>query len=192
MNFRFLPNLLTLARIAMVPVLVFLLLTGDYLRALIVALMAGISDWLDGTLARRFDWQTEMGGWLDPVADKLLMTSAYWTLAWLGHLPWWLVGVVVVRDLVIVGGGLYYHYRIERFRGQPTELSKFNTFCQLLLMWVLLIGLAGIPVPLPLTIGLIWLVGFLAAATLVQYVVIWSIRAVRVVRSRNSAPPGSS
>ena len=184
LQWRWLPNTLTVARMLLVPVLVALLMIGDYLSALIVALIAGFSDWLDGALARRFNWQTEFGGFLDPVADKFLMVAAYVTLGWLGQLPIWLVALVVLRDVVIVGGGLYYHYRIERFKGEPTELSKFNTFCQLLLMWVVLVALAGIAVPEPLLLGLIWLVGALALATMVQYVVLWSIRTARIVRRR--------
>ena len=184
LQWRWLPNTLTVARMLLVPVLVALLMIGDYLSALIVALIAGFSDWLDGALARRFNWQTEFGGFLDPVADKFLMVAAYVTLGWLGQLPIWLVALVVLRDVVIVCGGLYYHYRIERFKGEPTELSKFNTFCQLLLMWVVLVALAGIAVPEPLLLGLIWLVGALALATMVQYVVLWSIRTARIVRRR--------
>ncbi|MEM1081358.1 MAG: CDP-alcohol phosphatidyltransferase family protein [Pseudomonadota bacterium] len=193
-NWRWLPNVLTVARIVLVPVLVVLLFLGEYFWALIVALIAGISDWLDGALARRFDWQSEFGGFLDPVADKLLMVATYLTLAWLHQLPLWLVLMVVLRDVVIVLGGLYYHFRIERFKGEPTELSKFNTFCQLLLMWVVLVRLAGVEVPAALLTGLVWLVGCLAVATMLQYIVLWSIRTARIVRARNqeNAEPPSS
>ena len=186
LQWRWLPNTLTIARMLLVPVLVVLLILGDYLSALIVALIAGVSDWLDGALARRFNWQSEFGGFLDPVADKLLMVAAYLTLGWLDQLPIWLVVLVVVRDVVIVCGGLYYHYRIERFKGEPTQLSKFNTFCQLLLMWVVLVALAGFNVPAPLLLGLIWLVGALAVATMLHYIVLWSIRAARIVRQRRT------
>lgn len=186
LQWRWLPNTLTIARMLLVPVLVVLLILGDYLSALIVALIAGVSDWLDGALARRFNWQSEFGGFLDPVADKLLMVAAYLTLGWLDQLPIWLVVLVVVRDVVIVCGGLYYHYRIERFKGEPTQLSKFNTFCQLLLMWVVLVALAGFNVPVPLLLGLIWLVGALAVATMLHYIVLWSIRAARIVRQRRT------
>ena len=186
LQWRWLPNTLTIARMLLVPVLVVLLILGDYLSALIVALSAGVSDGLDGALARRFNWQSEFGGFLDPVADKLLMVAAYLTLGWLDQLPIWLVVLVVVRDVVIVCGGLYYHYRIERFKGEPTQLSKFNTFCQLLLMWVVLVALAGFNVPAPLLLGLIWLVGALAVATMLHYIVLWSIRAARIVRQRRT------
>lgn len=193
LKWRFLPNALTVARMLLVPVLVALLLLGEYSTALIVALIAGFSDWLDGALARHFDWQTEVGGFLDPLADKLLMVAAYITLTWLAALPLWLVGLVVLRDIVIVAGGLFYHYKIERFKGEPTQLSKFNTFCQLLLMWVVLVALAGLAVPEPLTLGLIWLVGLLAVATMIHYVVVWSIRSIRIVRERRKLeqPPES-
>ena len=186
LRWRWLPNALTVARMLLVPVLVALLLLGEYRAALVIALIAGFSDWLDGALARRFNWQTEVGGFLDPLADKLLMVAAYITIAWLDALPLWLVCLVVLRDIVIVTGGLIYHYKIERFKGEPTQLSKFNTFCQLLLMWVVLVALAGFAVPEPLMLGLIWLVGALAAATMIHYVVVWSIRSVRLVRARRT------
>lgn len=186
LSLRGIPNVLTAARILLVPPLIVLLVQGRYTAALVLAFIAGFSDWLDGALARRFGWQTRLGGILDPLADKLLMVGAYVTLGWLGHLPAWLVGLVVLRDLVIVTGGLVYHYRFERVDAEPTPLSKFNTFCQLLLMWVVLVALAGVPVPAPLSFGLIGLVGALAVGTMLQYVGVWGTRAVRIARQRRT------
>ena len=92
--------------------IIYWLLTGSYTAAFILAVFAGISDLLDGYLARKFGWITHFGGVLDPLTDKLLLVSTTLTLAWLGYLPWWLVFLVVLRDLIIVLGGLYYHYQI--------------------------------------------------------------------------------
>jgi len=184
---RDLPNALTLGRMLLVAPLVYLLLTGAYGAALVVALIVGLSDWLDGALARRFGWQSEFGGMLDPLADKLLMVSVFATLAWMGVLPAWLLVLVIARDLAIVAGGVAYHYRVERFRAEPTRLSKANTACQVLLMWVLLTRLAGLAVPDRVIDALVWLVAALVLATLVQYVVVWGLRARRHVRSRGDA-----
>lgn len=180
---RDLPNLLTVARMLLVGPLVYLLLQGAYPAALALAIVAGVSDWLDGALARRFRWQSRFGGVLDPLADKLLMVAVYAALAWLDHLPSWLFALVVLRDVVIVSGGTIYHYRIAKVEPQPTRLSKFNTICQILLMWTVLTMLAGLAVPSGLIDSLIWLVAGTVVATLAQYVIVWSLRARRVVRA---------
>lgn len=180
------PNILTVGRILAVPPLVYLLLSGNYFWALVLALAAGVSDLLDGWLARRFGWQSRFGGFADPLADKLLMLASYLTLAWLGELPWWLVAVILSRDLVIVCGGVIYHVRFEPVTADPTQLSKFNTFCQVLLMWAVLVRLAGVPLPMELQQGLVWLVAALALLTLVQYVWIWSRKAVVISRTRSA------
>ncbi len=181
---RDLPNLLTVARMLLVGPLVYLLLQEQHAAALALAVVSGVSDWLDGALARRFHWQSRFGGVLDPLADKLLMVAVYATLAWLGHLPAWLFALVVLRDVVIVAGGTVYHYWIEKLEPEPTRLSKFNTLCQILLMWVVLTMLAGLSVPAWLIDALVWLVSLTVVATLAQYVFIWSLRARRAVSAR--------
>lgn len=186
MNLSFIPNLLTLARIAVVPPLVWLLLIEQYQWALVLAIFAGLSDLFDGWLARRFDWQSRFGSMADPAADKLMMVAGYVTLGVLGELPWWLIGLVIFRDLVIVIGGLIYHLKFERLVAEPTQLSRFNTFCQVFLMWFVLVRLAGFPLPPEAQIGLVWLVAAMAILTLVQYVWLWSLKAVEVTRRRRS------
>ena len=189
MKLAWLPNVLTIGRILAIPPLVILLLSGRYGWALVVAVIAGLSDLIDGWLARRFDWQSRFGSLADPAADKLLMLASYLTLAWLGYLPWWLFVLVVGRDLVIVIGGWVYHRYFESLEAEPTQLSKFNTFCQVFLMWFVLIRLAGFPLPPEAQIGLEWLVAFMAVVTLAQYVWLWSLRAARISRERQPELP---
>ena len=184
MNLHWLPNALTVGRILAVPPLVLLLLAEAYHWALAVAVFAGLSDLLDGWLARRFDWQTRFGSLADPAADKLLMMASYLTLAWLSYLPWWLVALVILRDLVIVIGGWVYHRWFERLEAQPTQLSRFNTFVQVFLMWYVLIYLAGFPLPPEGQVGLEWMVLVLGVVTLAQYVWLWSLRAATISRKR--------
>lgn len=186
MKFSWLPNFLTIGRILAVPPLVILLLAGSYGWALVLAVIAGLSDLFDGWLARRYDWQTRFGSLADPAADKLLMVASYLTLAWLGYLPWWLFALVIGRDLVIVIGGWIYHLWFETLNAEPTQLSRFNTFCQVFLMWFVLIRLAGFPLPPEAQIGLEWMVAVMAIATLIQYVWLWSLRAARISRQRSS------
>lgn len=186
MNLSWVPNALTIGRILAVPPLVLLLVAGYYGWALAVAVFAGLSDLLDGWLARRFDWKSRFGSLADPAADKLLMMASYLTLAWLTYLPWWLVVLVVARDLIIVIGGWVYHVKFERLeQAEPTQLSRFNTFCQVFLMWYILIYLAGFPLPPEGQVGLVWMVVVLGIATLAQYVWLWGLRAATISRRRH-------
>src|SRR3990172_3309285 len=104
MGLKDIPNIISLLRMALVPPVVILLLNGYYGWALLVFVSAGLSDGLDGYLAKRFGWRSRLGAILDPLADKLLLVASYLTLGWLGQLPLWLVAVVVGRDIVIVAG----------------------------------------------------------------------------------------
>ncbi len=187
MSLSWIPNLLTVGRLLAVPPLVLLLLAGHFGWALAVAVMAGLSDLVDGWLARRFGWQSRFGSLADPAADKILMVASYLTLAWLGYLPWWLFILVIGRDLIIVTGGWIYHLFFERLQAEPTQLSRFNTLCQVFLMWFVLLRLAGFPLPPDAQIGLEWMVAFMTAATLIQYIWLWSLRAVRISRARQTS-----
>ena len=184
LTLRVLPNVLTVARMLLVAPLLVLLVREEFLLALLLALALGLSDGLDGALARRFRWQTRLGGILDPLADKLLLVGVFATLSWLGHIPPWLLARIVLRDLVIVAGAAVYHYRIETLQPEPTRLSKLNTVCQLLLMWAVLTALAGLAVPPVVLDALVWIVSATVLGSLVQYVAVWSLRARAVVRRR--------
>jgi len=133
-----LPNIVTLARIALVPVLILLLKDHEYAAGLIVFVIAGASDALDGYLAKRLNVQSRLGAILDPVADKLLLVSAYVMLAVLEHIPFWLVLVVVFRDLLIVGGYMLYTSHAGPVKMRPSILSKLNTLMQITLVAVIL------------------------------------------------------
>lgn len=184
MSLKMLPNMLTVARIVAVVPLVWLMLIGSFGWAFAVAVVAGISDALDGYLARRFTWQSHFGGWADPAADKLMMSASYVALAYIEVLPIWLSALVIGKDVVISLGALAYHWLYGRFKATPTGLSKFTTLMQVILLWAVLIGLIGLPMPSAWLSGLIILVGFCTALTLIQYVVIWSRRAWRQSQQR--------
>ncbi len=129
-----LPNILTVFRFLLVPPVVFYMLNHKFGPALIVFAIAGFSDALDGFLARRYHWTSRVGALMDPLADKLLMVSSFLTLGWLGLLPYWLVGLVILRDLVIVTGAIIYNARIELVEVDPSIVSKLNTLAQILLV----------------------------------------------------------
>ncbi len=106
MNLSWLPNAISVFRIALIIPVVMGVIDGQYSLALGLFLIAGISDGVDGFLAKRFDWHTRLGALLDPIADKLLMAASFVTLAYVGQIPVWLAGIVVFRDLVIIGGAI--------------------------------------------------------------------------------------
>lgn len=155
-----------------------LVLSGRPLAALGVAAVAGATDGLDGFLARRFGWQSRLGGILDPLADKLLLDAGFVTLAMVGALPAWLAVLVVGRDLVILAGALAWHLLIGPFNAVPSRLSKLATAAQLSLVLVVLMVAAGL---LPSLAGrLQWLTAAVALLTLasgLHYVFAWGRQA---------------
>ena len=103
MNFVSIPNLITIARIISVPLIVWFILTGQNGLAFSLFVLAGISDGVDGYLAKEYGWQTELGAYLDAIADKMLLVSIYLALGAVAALPIWIVIVVVARDVLIIG-----------------------------------------------------------------------------------------
>ncbi|MGD9741193.1 MAG: CDP-alcohol phosphatidyltransferase family protein [Dongiaceae bacterium] len=133
-----LPNLVTLARLLAVPLAVWLMLTDHYTAAFWLFLSAGLSDAVDGYLARRLKSRSEIGAYLDPLADKCLLVGAYVTLGHQEHLEVWLVILVVFRDLLIIGGAILYHTLTHSLTMQPLFVSKLNTAIQIVLIGVVL------------------------------------------------------
>ena len=184
MNLRDLPNLITVLRILLVPPVALLLVEGDFGWALVLFAAAGVSDGIDGYLARRFGWRSRLGAFLDPFADKLLMLAVYLTLGWEGHLPAWLVAAVIGRDVIIVVGAVAYQYLVERLDIRPSYASKLNTVFQILLVVVLLLGLSGVPVPPQVITLMIYIVLGTTVASGAGYVWEWGRRLVRAVREK--------
>jgi cardiolipin synthase len=140
-----LPTALTLARLCAVPVTIWLILGGAFGVAFWVFIAAGVTDALDGALARWFDARTTIGGYLDPIADKALLVSVYIALAAQGLVPVWLTILVVFRDLLIVGGVLLSHTLGQPVVMAPLAISRLNTVAQIgLAALVLAIGGLGI------------------------------------------------
>jgi len=177
MNLSWLPNAISLLRIALVAPILWLILEDRFELALILFFVAGISDGLDGYLARTFNWHTKTGALLDPIADKLLVAGTFITLASVGQIPAWLAFVVVFRDIVIIGGATVYNFLIRPLEGEPTHVSKLNTAFELFLI-LFVLSRAGYGWPDQITVTI------LGAATLVtvvisgiDYVWSWSRRA---------------
>ena len=128
-----LPNILSWARVAATPLTVWMIFNGDMRGAFVVFVLAGITDALDGFLARRLKLMTDFGRIIDPLADKALLTATFISLAWVGALPWWLTGLVVGRDVLIVAAwGISSLFGV-RIRPAPVMISKINTGFQIAL-----------------------------------------------------------
>jgi len=189
MNLRFVPNTITLTRMALAAPLSWLIAEGNHFWALTVAVYAGLSDGLDGFLAKRYGWQTRLGGLLDPVADKLVLFAAVIGLCSHGTLPWWLGGLLVGRDLVIVAGAIAYNALIEPLRASPTKLSKATTAAQLVLVsMALILELRDAWLPSLVLTAWLWITAGLTAASGGDYVATWAAKAVRKRREKGSAP----
>jgi len=137
-----LPNTISLARLLSVPITVWLLLVDQMLAAFLLFVLAGASDAIDGFLAKHYGNITELGSYLDPLADKTLLVAVYVTLGLQGHLPVWLVILVVFRDLLIIGGALLLALLGSATRIAPLMISKINTTAQIALASVVLGQLA--------------------------------------------------
>jgi len=151
---RHLPNLICLLRILLIWPIVAALHAGAFMPALALFILAAVSDGLDGYLAKRFNWTSELGKFLDPLADKLLLVIVFVEAAWLprpdgggGELvPWWLTAAVVARDVLIALGALTYRLWFGPLHGRPTLISKINTGAQLLYVMLVMLN-AALEVP---------------------------------------------
>ncbi len=153
---RTLPNLITLARLCAVPGTVWLILQHRLDLAFLLFVGAGISDAIDGWLARAWNARSALGAILDPIADKALLVSVYVTLAAVGVLPDWLAILVVFRDLIIVGGVLMLWVLGQPPAIRPMGVSKLNTLLQIVLVAAaLLLAALGIDAPVTMT-ALVW------------------------------------
>ncbi len=168
------PNLLCLLRMGLVPLFIISVIDGEPRRALLVFVVAGVTDALDGAIARLYKQQSLLGAYLDPIADKLLLTSAYVILSIPGlhhgtPIPVWVTVIVIARDvlLVIFALVLYLAQGVKRF--PPSILSKVTTVVQVTAVTVVL--LSGLVKDLePLALGVVYLVAALTLASGIDYV----------------------
>ncbi|OXS99623.1 CDP-alcohol phosphatidyltransferase [Notoacmeibacter marinus] len=167
------PNLITLFRLVLVPLVVWSLMAGHWGMALAGFVVAGLSDAVDGALARLWNQQSTIGAYLDPIADKLLLSSTFIVLGLVGALPMWLVVIVVFRDIGILGGVVLAREMGSPITIHPILLSKFNTAIQIVLAAAVLAQGAGlISIPVILTL-LVLLCGFLTVSSAAAYALLW-------------------
>ena len=173
-----LPNLLTTLRLLLALPLCWMILRQQYEQVLWLALAAGISDGLDGWFARRLDATTRYGAVMDPLADKLMLSGAYLSMAAVGLIPWWLAMLVLGRDLVIVAGALVYHKLYGAYDMEPTALGKFSTFLQIGFALTLLVQQVTPVLPVQALEGLMYTVAAVTSVSGIHYVHVWGARAM--------------
>ena len=176
---QYLPNSLTILRLLLAIPLGFLILHGDYLWALVIGSLAGLSDALDGYFARRLKAFSRFGAALDPIADKILITATFVCLAQVELVPWYLTIAVITRDLVIVAGAACYYKFIGPFEFSATGLSKNNMFIQIsFCVLVLLTQVVSVIPPVATLVGTVAVL-FIAAASGFDYVMSWTVKALQ-------------
>lgn len=174
---QYIPNIISILRIMLVIPIMVMLARGEYLLVLGLFAVAGASDGVDGFLARRFGWCTPLGALLDPLADKLMLVGTYLVLWWSGMLPLWLVSLVVLRDVVIIGGALAYHSRCRNLTMEPTVISKANTLFQIVLGLVAILYASSDWLPLWSVNGMIGVVTLTTLWSGVDYAWRWGRKA---------------
>ena len=174
-----LPNLISLARLLDVPLAVWLIMSDRLGVAFWLFVVAGVSDALDGFIAKHFRVQSVLGAYLDPLADKALLTSVYVTLGYQGQIVSWLVILVVFRDVLIIGGAILYQTLTQSLKMQPLFVSKINTTAQIALAAVVL-AQSGLGVDYGITDVLVPVVAATTLASGGAYLAIWGWRVVRM------------
>ncbi|MFI4906053.1 MAG: CDP-alcohol phosphatidyltransferase family protein [Steroidobacteraceae bacterium] len=180
---RHLPNLICLLRMVLVWPIVVSIAHANYRQTLLLFFIAAVSDGLDGFLAKRFHWTSQLGKLLDPLADKLLLVGVFLVATWYGLIPRWLTIAAVGRDVLIVLGALAYHIGWGPLKGRPMFSSKINTLLQLLYV-LAIVAHAGYGFP-PQSVldALAWLTFATVLISGVAYVREFTRRALQVARA---------
>ncbi len=167
------PNFITIGRLILVPLVIMMILQGNWQLAFTMFVVAGVSDAVDGFLARRYDMGSELGAYLDPVADKALLVSIYLTLAIIGIIPAWVAVLVVSRDIMIVSAVILSWVLDNPLEMRPFLVSKLNTFAQIAFAAVLLASKAfGVPLGLWFDVSM-WTIAALTVASTGAYLAFW-------------------
>ncbi|MGA9852640.1 MAG: CDP-alcohol phosphatidyltransferase family protein [Gammaproteobacteria bacterium] len=180
MNGRWLPNAISIARMALVVPAAWTIVRREDEAAITLIVIAGLSDALDGLLAKRFGWVTHLGAILDPLADKLFMAGSFLAAVWAGLIPLWVTVIVIGRDAIIVAGALIYHLHVGNFKLQPSLLSKVNTFLQLLLVLAVVAQHYTRDVPRGAVMALVVAVTITTLTSGADYFIRWGRRLARM------------
>lgn len=181
---RHIPNALCILRMLLVLPVAWLLVRQDFERTMWLFAFAAATDGLDGFLAKRCGWTSELGKILDPLADKILLVGTYITLAAIGQVPVWLAVIVVGRDVVITTGAILYNWIYGYPNGKPTAISKLNTLCQIVFA-LLVVGSNAIDHVPELAITVLGALVFVTTVVSgMDYVIVYAQKAIAASRAR--------
>jgi cardiolipin synthase (CMP-forming) len=185
---RYIPNALCVARMLLVVPVAWLLAKEDFQRTMWLFAFAAATDGLDGFLAKRCGWTSELGKILDPLADKILLVGTYITLAAIGFVPLWLAATIVGRDVVITVGAILYNWIYGYPNGRPTIISKLNTLCQIVFA-LLIVGAHALGHSPALAITILGALAFVTTVVSgLDYVLTYAQKAIAASRERRQAP----
>ena len=174
------PNLLSISRLLIMPILVWLIISNQLMIAFWLFFLAGLSDAADGIIAKKFNMITQLGSYLDPLADKTLLVSVFFTLGMQNYVPFWLVLLIICREALIIGGAIVFRTLTRSLTMKPLSISKINTFLQVILAGFILghngyeVQLAGLEQVLIIVVSLTTIVSGMS------YVVIWTMHASKI------------
>lgn len=183
------PNLISVIRILLVVPICYAIWQDEYPSALMLIIIAGISDGVDGFLARRFHWTSRLGSILDPAADKLLLMSIFIVLGFKAVFPWWLIIIVLVRDIIIVFGAIAYQYITHRLEVRPLFIGKLHTVILVVAVSLALYELAIQPIASWLIPLLTILITIMTIVTGLTYIILWSSYTQQVLQDKATKMP---
>jgi len=180
----YIPNAICILRIILVIPIIDFLWDKQYENALGLIAIAGISDFLDGFLAKRNNWRSNLGAALDPAADKILLVSVFVTLYFMDLIPFWLMATVLMRDFMILFGLALYYYFIEKPNPNPSFISKLNTNLQIFFVLFVIAGQifsSNFDLIIQFTGSLVFLTSILSG---MDYWISWSIKAKQIISAK--------
>lgn len=183
-SLRFIPNALCFLRMLLVLPVAWLLAHQEFRLTLWLFAFAAATDGLDGFLAKRCGWTSELGKIVDPLADKILLVGVFLTLGIMGLVPLWLAIAAIGRDVVITAGAITYNALFGAIDGHPTWISKLNTLCQIVFVLLVVAAHAIGDVPQNAVIALGALVFVTTVVSGIDYVLTYSLKAMAVSRRR--------
>jgi len=185
MGMNQLPNVISVFRMFLVAPVVWNLLQLEFGIALAWFVVAGVSDGLDGFLAKHYGWQSRLGSILDPLADKLLLVSVFIALTWLEMIPLWLLLTVLGRDLLIIIGGVLFHYTLGRFDLLPSRISKLNTVVQILFVLAVVFYHGEFAFTPWVIEALVYITFVTTLLSGLDYIWVWGRRAYKIAQEKN-------
>lgn len=185
MMLHHIPNIITGIRLLLLIPFMYGLLYEHYQASFYIFFFAGLSDGLDGYIARRFNWQSKLGGMLDPISDKLFVSCSYITLGYLAQIPWWLVILVLSRDVIIIGGVSFYQYLCGPVDFHSTLLSKTNTVLQGCVVFSAVFQMGFTPLPVWLYQGLLIITATTTSLSCLHYIYLGCSMAYRKLSASN-------